>query len=171
MLVSELISIIEEYVPGYSRTAIMAEIDYVQREVFASRLNYNRAVDPLTGHDPIITPTQIKTKIADAQQIDAVYTGCISSPSARMIQGDTITFFPEDIGTAFYVRYFVKPTEYTAETIELFIPDQFVSVLEDGVVARIQYKQHGQLQPWVEWKKYQMPALRRKLNANYKWKR
>lgn len=169
MQVREFVSIIEEYNPDYSREAIREEINYVQREVFASRLNFNKAYDPVTGGDIQITPTQVEHVIADAQSIDRVYSSDYSYPMNLHIFGNTIIFKESDLNTPYYVSYYKAPTEYTSESQTLFIPDQFISILEDGVNARIQFKQHGQLDVWTNWKKYELPNLRRKLNKNYKW--
>lgn len=167
MLVKELVTILEEVNPDYSRQALLDEIDYVVREVFSSRLNYNRAVDSATGLDPIITPSSSPHTISNCSGISKVYKNDFDFTEYKIV-GNQIYFKPEQLGSDYYVTYF-KRTDILSESQTLPIPDELVSTLEDGVSARIQVKQHGQQQVWREWKKYDLPNLRRKLNNNYKW--
>lgn len=171
MLIRELVSILQEYTPDYSRQSLVDIINYVQREVFASRLDYNRAVDPLTGLDYEIEVVALVHTIADAQAIGFLYTNDETIWTERRVVGNTIYFQDGDIGSKFYVRYYLKRPTYTVETQTLVIPDELVSMFEDGCVARMQFKQHGLIDPWIMWKKTELSNLRRMLNNNYRWKR
>lgn len=169
MLAKELISILEENNPDYSRQSLLQEINYVQKIVFGAANMYTVATDPSTGRDPKIVPDQTEYVISDAFRIDRIYKENYSIPLNVRIVDDTIYFAPEMVGQEYSVRYHKRINELTSESMELTIPDEYVHYLEDGIEERLSSKEHGSKDGWRYWLKREMPTLRRKLNNNYRW--
>ena len=170
MLARELVSILEENNPDYSRVALLQEIEYVQREVLSSPNMLTKAVDTSTGLDPVITPTTEEWTIPNASTISRVYESDYSLPKNVVIQGNTIYFQTGDLNRDYYVRYYKAMPRLTSESMELTIPDDVISYLEDGVEARLSSKEHGSKEEWRYWRKRELPQLRSRLNNSYKWK-
>jgi len=168
MLAQELVSILEENNRDYSRQTLLQEINYVQRLIFGSTNLYTIATDPATGLDPKLTPDAQEYTIEDAMRIDRVYSTAFELPLDVRIVDNTVFFPSELVGQEFYFRYYKKPQELTSELIELLVPDQYIDVLEDGVEERLSSKEHGSKDGWRQWKRYDLPKLRRKLNINYR---
>lgn len=169
MQAKELVTILEENNPDYSRQALLDEINFVQRIIFGSANMLTLVTDDTTGDDPKITPASAEHVISDAMRIDRVYKKYYNIPMDVRIQGDTIYFDETHVGQEYYVRYYKKLTELTSEQMELMVPDEHVDVLEQGVELRIASKEHGSYDDWDFWKSRKMPKLKRKLNNNYKW--
>ncbi len=169
MLAKELVSILEENNPDYSRQALLDEINFIQRLIFGTANQLNLVTDPATGEDMKITPSATEHVISDALRIDRVYKGNYYNLTDVRIAGDTIYFDPNHVGQEFYVRYYAKMTELTSELMELRVPDEHIDVLEDGVEARLASKEHGSKEEFRYWKSREVPKLRRRLNNNFKW--
>ena len=169
MLARELVTILEETNPDYSRQSLLDEINFVQRMILGSANMYSISTDSATGKDPKITPDAEEYVIPDAMRIDRVYKYNFSLPEQVRIVDDTIFFRPEQVGQEYYVRYYKTMPPLTSESQELVIPDQYVDILETGVQERLSYKEHGSQEGWNFWKRRSMPRLQRKLNNNYKW--
>ena len=169
MLAKELVTILEENNPDYSRQELLQEINYVQRTIFGAANMYTLVVDDATGQDPIITPTSTEYIIPDALRIDRVYQTAFAVASPAKIIGNTIYFTPQQVGQQFYVRWYRKPTPLTSELIPLLVPDEYIDVLEDGVENRLESKEHGSKDNWRYWKKKELPVLQRHLNNNSRW--
>jgi len=169
MLAKELVTILEENNPDYSRQTLLQEINYIQRMIFGSANQLTLATDPVTSKDPKITPSSAEHTIEGAQRIDRVYKSNFSLPLQVRIQGDTIYFDPNHVGQEYFVRYYKRPQELTSELMELSVPDEYIDVLEDGVEERLSSKEHGSKEGFRYWKLREMPKLQRKLNNNYRW--
>lgn len=169
MLAKELVTILEENNPDYSRQTLLNEINYVQRMIFGAANMYTMVTDPTTGLDPKITPTTTEYVISDALRIDRVYKYNFSLPEPVRIVGDTVYFQESRLGQEYSVRYYSKLQELTSETMELSVPDEYIDVLEDGVELRLSSKEHGSKSDFKMWKRDDMARLQRKLNNNYRW--
>ncbi len=169
MLAKELVTILEENNPDYSRQTLLNEINYVQRTIFGAANMYTMATDSATGLDPKITPTTTEYVISDALRIDRVYKYNFSLPEPVRIVGDTVYFQESRLGQDYFIRYYTKLQELTSETMEISVPDEYIDVLEDGVEERLSSKEHGSKEGWRAWKRYDMAKLQRKLNNNYRW--
>ncbi len=169
MLAKELVSILEETNPDYSRQVLLQEINFIQRLILGTANSLNKAIDPTTGVDPQITPATAEHVVTDALRIDRIYSSDYNVPLKVNIQGDTIYFDENCVGQTYYIRYYKKATELTSEMIELTIPDEYIDDLEEGVLERLAAQEHGSRDGFRYWKKMVMPRVQRKLNNGYKW--
>lgn len=63
--------------------------------------------------------------------------------------------FRSDPGTTtskYYTRYYVIPREILSPAIQLDVQEEFHTLVEDGVVARIRMSQYGESDPWDMWR-------------------
>lgn len=88
------------------------------------------------------------------------YTRMEAYTTLALMDGVCTATFPFDPGTTtetYYLFYFKKPTEITAQTIELDIPEVYHEILIDGVLARIGKKSYGDVNAWEHWKRVIVP--------------
>ncbi len=169
MLAKELVSILEETNPDYSRQSLLQEINFIQRLILGTANSLNKAIDPTTGKDLQITPATAEHVVTDALRIDRVYSSDYNIPLKVNIQGNTIYFSENNVGQSYYIRYYKKTAELTSEMIELTIPDEHIDDLEEGVLERLASQEHGSREGFRYWKKMIMPRVQRRLNSGYKW--
>jgi hypothetical protein len=169
MLARELVTDLERMYPDISREDLLYEINYVHRIMMSERMFFMRASDPVSGEDLKITPTEISTTIADSSYIDRVYSGDYKCKLDVLVQGNTIIFKESQIGNEYSIRYYKKPTELLAETLEMDVLDDWVWVIEEGVCARIEGKVREDRMPWFNWRKTSFKEFKWAMNKQYSW--
>ena len=169
MQAKDLVSILQEYMPDYSRQTLLSEIDYVHKLALGNANAMTKVTDPTTGCDPLLHIVTEVTVIADAQKIDRVYTSNFDVPISVRISGNTIYFKPDQIDSDYYVRYYKKPANIEVESAYLMIPDDVIDLFEDGVRTRMAVKEHGNSDEWILWRRMSLPKIQRRLNYNYRW--
>lgn len=81
-----------------------------------------------------------------------------SRPTKRNTAGYII--FRDDPGThsdRYYWRYYLLPTDITAESVDLDIEEKFHDLVIDGVVARIRQVEYGDSEPYLIWRNQRVP--------------
>ena len=179
MLAKELISIIQEYNPSWSRQAIQNDIEYVQRIMYEHTTMWSRAYT-IDGKDPEFTVSDDNTIIIpDAFRIEAVYRSVYTHQMETVFKGNTVYFIgsfaeigvPEEEKTKYKVRYYKKAEPLTSEKQELLIPSEYIDVLEKGVVARMAFKQHGSTEEFNIWKLRDLPKFWGHANQDFRFNR
>jgi hypothetical protein len=169
MQAKDLVSILQEYMPDYSRQTLLSEIDYVHKLALGNANAMTKVTDPNTGCDPLLHIATEVTVVADAQKIDRVYKSDYYNSLSVRIVGNTIYFPPEYVGSDYYVRYYRKPWSIETEQSDILIPDDIIDMFEDGVRSRMALKEHGNSDEWTLWRRMVLPKIQRRLNYNYRW--
>jgi hypothetical protein len=178
MLAKELVTIIEEYNPDWTRQGILNEIEYIQRMMYAHPTMLSRAFsEDATGvTDPQFTVdvnNQVVLEDADGKplcfRIEKVYQSDPTCPLDTKNQGNVIRFVDSLVGTNVRVRYYKQSTTDMAEGMALLVPDQFIDILEAGVTERLAFKEHRDRQPFQMWKKRELPAFWASVNKDFRF--
>ena len=172
MKAKELVSIVSKYNPSWTRQGLLDVINYVHRIMVSHPTSLTRAIDSIDNGDPqfiVDLNTRILT-ISDAQTIEKVYVDKYSEeyPVEAHIQGDTI-YFPDSFSSVdVRVKYYKKATEILAEDYDLQVPDEYIHLLEAGVVARIEFMEHGLMDRFDRWRMTDLKRFWAKSNTNFK---
>jgi hypothetical protein len=173
MLAKELVTIIYEYNPDWSRQALLNEIQYIQRMMYDHPTMLSRAYsDEIDGvKDPsFIVDENNKVIVDDCFRIEKAY---ISDPTCTLkvkIQNNVIRFEDSLVATTVRVRYYKKSPTYLVEGMTLLVPDQQIDILEAGVVERLAYKEHRDREPFKAWKRRELPKFWASANKDFRFK-
>ena len=72
---------------------------------------------------------------------------------------------PPTQSTQYYCLYALKPTQVTAPTIQLELPNEFHFSLRQGVLAMIRDEKYGEKSDWVYFETVTIPQIQDRLNA------
>jgi len=172
MLAKELVTIIQEYNPDWSRQGLLNEIEYIQRMMFDHPTMLSRAYsDEIDGvKDPLFTvDANNEVVVDDCFRIEKVYTSDPTCPLKVKLQNNVIRFADSLVATEVRVRYY-KKSILTGEPMELLVPDQYIDILEAGVVERIAYKEHRDREPFKLWKKRELTAFWAAVNSDFRFR-
>ena len=189
MKAREMVSIIYQYNSDWARETILANIDSIHEEMMGHRNLYTLYTDPVTGEDPVLTPTEVETVIDGAMDIEAVYTesDCVG-PGYRGWHGtnysevpycgdgvehvyDNVIIFNENaLNKEYRVRYYKTPTNILSENTELDVPDRYKRYLEDGVLARMEMQTNGSRDELRNWRRRDLREFWGKLNKQFRFK-
>ena len=171
MKAKELITIIEEYHPDWTRQGILNEIQYIQRMMYDHPTMLSRAYSTEADgtKDPQFTvDVNNEVIISDAFRIDKVYKSDPTCPLDVKLQGNIVRFVDTLVGSTVRVRYY-KKSVLTGEQNELLVPDQYIDILEAGVTERIAFKEHGDRQNFQLWKKRELTEFWSKVNRDFRF--
>lgn len=169
MKAKELVDILQQYNPDWTRQALLDVIGYVQRIMVNHPTVFSRAVDS-EGEDPEFNEVDLvgnTLTIDDAFQIEKVYRDG-ECPLNVLIQYNTVSFTTPLPSFPIRVRYYTEATELTSEQILLTVPDTFIDLLESGCIARIEQMENGTVDSFRVWKKMELRRYWAEANRNFK---
>jgi hypothetical protein len=186
MQAKELVTIIEEYNPDWSRQAILNEIEYVQRIMYNHPTMLSRAYSNETEGvtDPLFTVDENnEVVVSDAFRVEKAYYDDPNCPIEIKTQNnivrfkDNLAYIPDPVDPILNppvkevkvrIRYY-KTALLTGELMDLLIPDQYIDMLEAGVTERLAFKEHGDRQGFVAWRRRELPSFWAGANRDFRF--
>jgi hypothetical protein len=186
MKAKELVTIIGEYNPDWSRQALLNEIEYIQRMMYNHPTMLSRAYSTEAEGvtDPLfIVDENNEVIIPDSFRVEKSYKSDPNYPLSVKLQNnvvrfvDNFAFIPDPVDpinnppikeVKVRIRYYKKAL-LTSETMDLLIPDQYISTLEAGVTERLAFKEHGSRQDFLSWQKRELPPFWAAVNKDFRF--
>lgn len=183
MQTSQIITLLKRTFNDWSREDILSLVDEVQKMVFSQRpTNEMRIVDTTTGKDPILSTvagtysydlTEANGMPSDFWRATSIYVlDPTEQTPALFFDGKSGVackiVFKDDPGTgSYYVKGYRYPTELTAETIQLEVPEAYhMTYIFEGVAGIIEQLRTGRSDRYINFETKLLPKLASKMSEN-----